>query len=390
MKTSKKYKKILLVGYNYAPEPTGIGKYSGEMIEWLARKGYHCTVITTYPYYPFWKVQQPYLKNRFWYKHEKQMFDSGGSIDVYRCPMFVPKNPSGLKRILLDASFFGSAFLQLLKLMFVVRFDYAIMVVPSFQLGLLGVLLKKIKNTKLIYHIQDLQIEAAQDLDMIKSRHLIKALFKLENYIFKKSDIISSISESMVKLIEQKSKKPVYLFPNWADTDFFHPIDDSSNLKKEFGFNTDDKIILYSGGIGEKQGLAVILDVAKEYVNQPSVKFIICGTGPYKKKLQEVSKEKLLHNVFFFPLQPNEKFNRFLNMADVHLVIQKSKASDLVMPSKLTTILAVGGIAVITANKESGLHELVSRYNMGTLVEAENKEALDNGIQNTLKILVQF
>ena len=67
-------------------------------------------------------------------------------------------------------------------------------------------------------------------------------------------------------------------------------------------------------------------------------------------------------------------------MADVHLVIQKSHASDLVMPSKLTTILAVGGIALITANEGTGLHELVSRHQMGILVDAENQEALQTGI----------
>jgi colanic acid biosynthesis glycosyl transferase WcaI len=71
-------------------------------------------------------------------------------------------------------------------------------------------------------------------------------------------------------------------------------------------------------------------------------------------------------------------------MADVHLVIQKAKASDLVMPSKLTTILSVGGLALITANKESGLHALVKKYDMGILVEAESQTALNKGIEDAL------
>ena len=47
-------KRILLIGYNFSPEPTGIGKYSGEMIQWLGNQGYDCTVLTAYPYYPYW------------------------------------------------------------------------------------------------------------------------------------------------------------------------------------------------------------------------------------------------------------------------------------------------------------------------------------------------
>ena len=87
-----------------------------------------------------------------------------------------------------------------------------------------------------------------------------------------------------------------------------------------------------------------------------------------------------LNNVHFLPLQPKADFNAFLNMADLHLVIQKEKASDLVMPSKLTTILAVGGMALITANPESTLHQVVKKHQMGLLVAAENQEALNGAI----------
>lgn len=58
-----KKERILLLGGNYVPEPTGIGKYNGEMMSWLSREGYECGVITSYPYYPFWKAQAPYEKN---------------------------------------------------------------------------------------------------------------------------------------------------------------------------------------------------------------------------------------------------------------------------------------------------------------------------------------
>ena len=102
-------KRILLIGYNFYPEPTGIGKYSGEQIQCLAKNGYDCTVITSYPYYPFWSVQEPYTKHRFWYKTEEVKYESGGKITIHRCPMYVPSKPSGLKRIILDFTFFLSS-----------------------------------------------------------------------------------------------------------------------------------------------------------------------------------------------------------------------------------------------------------------------------------------
>ena len=87
-----------------------------------------------------------------------------------------------------------------------------------------------------------------------------------------------------------------------------------------------------------------------------------------------------LHNVIFYPTQPSSQFNRFLNMADIHLVIQKANAADLVMPSKLTTILAVEGLALITANEGTSLYELVNGNKMGIVVQAENQQALYEGL----------
>lgn len=374
-------KRILLISYNYFPEPTGIGKYNGEMIGWFASQGYDCTVLTSYPYYPHWKVQEPYYKKRFWYTVERQHdTQSSGQIKIIRCPQYVPQKPSGLKRILLDMSFFMSATIPLIGLLFQKKIDFVICIAPSFQLGILGVIYKKLRGARLVYHIQDMQIEAARDLNMIKSKSLINILFKVEKFIFDQAAVVSSISDGMVGKISEKAKKPVLLFPNWTDTTLFYPIEDRASLKLAFGYKPTDKLVVYSGSIGEKQGLEAILHAANELRKFDDIKFIICGSGPYKIELQKMAEHLKLENLNFLPLQPFEKFNQFLNVADLHLIIQKSGASDLVMPSKLTTILSVGGLSLITANKGSGLYILAEKYNIGLLVEAENQPALNAGI----------
>ncbi len=377
---SRTRKKILFIGYNFAPELTGIGKYSGEMMHWMAEQGHTCTVLTAYPYYPQWKVQQPYKKNRFWYKKEQTAFPSGGKLTVLRCPMYVPAHPSGLKRMLLDTSFSITAGVALLPKLFQKKCDWVISIAPSFQLGLLGIFYKKLKGAKHLYHIQDLQIEAAQDLGLIKSATVLNWLYGIERFIFKHSDVVSSISEGMIERIAQKAKKPVLFFPNWTNTTSFYPLTNKEELKAQFGFKASDWVVLYAGAIGEKQGLEAIVHAAKAFKTKKNMQFVICGTGPYQEKLLQLTVEMQLDNVHFMPLQPMAQFNAFLNMADLHLVIQKEKASDLVMPSKLTTILAVGGLAFVTANEHSSLFKLITKYKMGILVAAENQKALNEGI----------
>lgn len=375
---------ILLIGYNFKPELTGIGKYSGEMIHWLAEKGYQCTVITTYPYYPYWKVQKPYHKNRFWFKTEIEDFASGGRIKILRCPVYIPSKPTAGRRMLLDFTFLLSAFILTMFLFFTRKFGYVLTVAPSFQLGLLGILFKKFQNAKFLYHIQDMQIEAARDLNLIRSKTIINGLFKIENFILRHADCVSTVSKGMRKKIKEKFNDDVYLLANWADIDFFTPLKNKTQLKLEFGFKRTDKIILYSGAIGEKQGLELILNAAKEFEDVENLKFVICGSGPYKGKLIDIKNELGLKNLIFFPLQPMSEFNKFLNIADVHLVVQKSQAGDLVMPSKLTSIWAVGGLALVTANEDTELHRIMKKHEIGLVIKPDDQNALNEGIKNAV------
>lgn len=372
-------KKILLIAGNYYPEPTGIGRYNAEMIDWLADNGFDCTVLSTYPYYPYWKVQEPYNKKQHWYSKEIKTTPHKNNITVYRCPQYVPSAPTAKKRVLLDLSYFLSVSVKLLTSAGK-KYDYVINVTPPLPLGIAALVFKS-SGAKFLYHVQDLQVDAAQELRMLSSKTLLNILFKIEKYILKRADSISTISESMKQNIMRKTDKPVFLFPNWSDTKRFSPMHDRSGLKQSFGFESNVPLVLYSGAIGEKQGLEALLDIAKHFQTiQRKVQLVICGSGPYKQVLQQKATELALKNIAFLPLQPDEKLNAFLNMADVHLVVQKANAAGLVMPSKLANILSVGGLALITANLDSGFYNLISDHEMGLLCNAEDTAALTNAI----------
>jgi colanic acid biosynthesis glycosyl transferase WcaI len=91
---------VLVYGLNYAPELTGIGKYSGEMVGQLVADGYEVQVITAPPYYPDWQVFAGH--SNWWSSLDVK---SNGSLHVIRCPLWVPSKPTGLKRILHLLSF---------------------------------------------------------------------------------------------------------------------------------------------------------------------------------------------------------------------------------------------------------------------------------------------
>jgi colanic acid biosynthesis glycosyl transferase WcaI len=371
--------KIIIYGINYAPELTGIGKYTGEMASWLAKEGHEVTVVTAPPYYPEWQVHKTY-KGKWWSKENRE------GVTVYRCPLYVPKNVTSAKRIIHEFSFLAGFFPVWLLTFLQKKYDVVLCISPPFHLGLLPLLYAKIRGVKFINHIQDLQVDAAKDLGMIKNKRFLDLMFGTEKFILDKGDFVSTISTGMLKKIKRKyiEESKTFLFPNWVDEDFIYPLPKEESLRKEFGIPEGDRVILYSGNLGEKQGLEIILEVARHFTKRKDVHFIISGTGGGKDKLVKQAEEHGLTNIRFLPLQPYEKLAALLATADIHLVLQKKSASDLVMPSKLTGILAAAGCALVTALPGTSLYHLIHRHQMGILVEPESTLALTQGIEDAL------
>ncbi|REA64490.1 colanic acid biosynthesis glycosyltransferase WcaI [Dyadobacter luteus] len=371
--------RILVYGINYSPELTGIGKYTGEMCAWLAKQGHEVTVITALPYYPEWQVH-PNYRGKMWHREVME------GVEVYRCPLYVPQEVTSLKRIIHEFTFLASTLPIWFLLLFRKKFDITFTINPPFHLGLLPLLFSKLNRSKVISHIQDLQVDAAKDLGMIKNENFLNIMFGMESFILKNSTVVSTISDGMQRKIEMKDINPakIWQFPNWVDEQTIKPLSKAQSLRSEFGFTDADKVVLYSGNLGEKQGLEVIIDAAKTFQSQPDVHFFISGTGGGKERLVRLAQDAGLTNVQFHPLQPYEKLSALLAMADVHLVLQKKSASDLVLPSKLTGILASGGCAIVTALPGTTLYDVINKYNMGILAEPESSSALVAAIQTGL------
>ncbi|MGV3705084.1 MAG: WcaI family glycosyltransferase [Arcticibacter sp.] len=368
-------KKVLILGINFSPELTGIGKYTGEMVDWLVEKDYEVTMITSFPYYPNWSVQKPYSGKTY-----KKEVDRDGKLNVFRCPMYVPLNPTGGRRVLQEFTFLLSSFFVVFYLLFKKKHHQIFVMAPPFHLGFLALFYRFFKGGKIDYHIHDMQIEAARQLKIIKAELVFKILFKLEKFILDRVDYVSTISGGMKAKVQQKVKKDIIMFPNWVDTQKLYPLNNRSGLKRSWGYQADEKIILYSGSIGEKQGLQSLIPIAKSLESYSFIKFIICGIGPYKEQLMKLAADAKLSNISFLPLQPLDQFNSLLNLADVHLVLQKKNAADLMLPSKLTGILSSGGLALVTADPGTSLYKAVVDHKMGVVIPSEDENALKDAI----------
>jgi len=79
-------------------------------------------------------------------------------------------------------------------------------------------------------------------------------------------------------------------------------------------------------------------------------------------------------NVTLLPLQPLARLNHLLNAADIHLLPQRASAADLVMPSRLSAMLASGRPVIATAHEGTQVAMVVE--GRGLVVPAEDADAL--------------
>lgn len=373
--------KILLYGINYSPELTGIGKYSGEMARWLATQGHEVRVVTAPPYYPDWKVWRGFSSWRFNKCHED-------GVIVIRCPLYVPSKPSALKRLLHLACFsLSSSFAVLAQLRW--KPDLLVLVVPTLFCAPQTLLLAKLTGAKSVLHIQDYEVDALFGLGITRGNGLKRFAFATERAILRSFDRVSTISSGMLRRATQKgvAKERLCFFPNWSETSRFLNVGRDRALLARLGVDPGKRVLLYSGNIGEKQGLENVIEVAERLKARTDLVFLIVGKGAGKARLLDMVQQKGLTNVVFAPLQPYEDLPVLLASADCHLVIQKRGAADAVLPSKLTNILAVGGNAVITADPDTTLGLLCADHpGIAVLVEPESVNALIEGIEHALAL----
>ncbi|HUP07648.1 MAG TPA: glycosyltransferase WbuB [Caldimonas sp.] len=355
--------RIVLLSMNYAPELTGIGKYSGEMAQGLIERGHEVTVVCAPPYYPAWSVQSPY---RAWHYRTERPHPK---LTVLRCPVWVPKRLRGSTRLLHLASFAITS-LPILLALVCWRPKVVFTVAPALFCAPAAWLAARLAGAKAWLHVQDFEIDAAFGLGMLRSGRMHRLASFLERTLLRRFDTVSTISSRMLRQLATKGK-PLHeteLLPNWVDVQSVRPLGAPSPMRAELGIAASSVVCLCSGTINRKQGLDVVVETARLLGGDRRIVFVICGNGEMRGALQASARG--LQNVRFLDLRPAEELNALLNMADIHLLPQLRGAADLVMPSKLVGMLASGRPIIAAARPGTEIASIVS--GCGIVTEPED------------------
>ncbi len=363
------------------------------MVADLASLGCLVTVVTTPPYYPQWKIasgfsgfaysrqitkpapafevsgraltagsfllEKPPAASAVPLEKLDDLEKNNGSVEVIRCPLWVPRQVNAWKRVVHLASFGLSSIPVVLWKAISLRPDVIMTVEPAAFCMPTTLIAARLCGAKAWLHIQDFEVDAAFDLGILRQPILKKMVLAVEAFLMRRFDRVSSISPKMVERLADKgvSLDRIRLFPNWVDCDAMRPLENAKALRAQFGLPADKCIALYAGNIGAKQGLDIVIDAAKLCALRDDIHFVICGHGAAFPAIEESARG--LANVQLLPVQPMEVFNELMNAVDIHLLPQRGDAADLVMPSKLTGMLATGRPVIACASIGTQIAQVV-------------------------------
>ena len=338
--------RAIVWGINYAPEFTGIAPHNVALCEFLVASGDNVLMVTGFPYYPSWEKRSEDCGQVY-------RTDQINGVSVYRCWQFVPTRVSALKRIFHEASFVFTSTLRVLSLP---RADVYVLVSPPLLLGVAGWLVGQIKSAPFVFHVQDMQPDAAVGLGMLQASWFTKALYGLESFAYKHAARVSGITRGMLKSFRGKGipeSKLVY-FPNAIEL-----IDAASppacgEFRSRHGFAPEEFLAIYAGNLGVKQGLDVLLETAP-LLRDPRIRILVCGDGAQRGPLEARVREMKLPNFSMLPLQVGRDYRALLVDADVCFITQQAGAGNSFFPSKLLGLLAESKPIVTVAAPECEL-----------------------------------
>ena len=363
--------RLLIHGINYAPEIVGIGKYSSELAEWMALRGHTVCVHTARPYYPQWRVPEDYCESR---DHEQL-----NGVAVNRHAIYVPADPGGVSRLLHHASWLRNSWPGMLRDAKSFKPDIVLAIAPSLMGAPAALRVASRHRIPSVLHVQDFEVGAAHAAKLLASGSLLRVAGAVERALIHRFNYVTTISAAMDSRLHLMglSKDRTTIVRNWADIDTITPQPPGqSDLRKALGLEPGKIVLLYAGSISRKQGLDVVLKAARVLQHRSDLKFLVFGEGPTKEHYQSQARD--LPNVVFGPFQPREKLNDLLATADIHLLPQIAGAADLVLPSKLTGMLASGRPVIATTPARSGLAAEVT--NVGRVVPPADPQPLVRAI----------
>lgn len=218
--------------------------------------------------------------------------------------------------------------------------------------------------------------------ELRKNSFIAKIFNFIAKWMYKKSDLITTVSLLKKENIENKNERlkgKVEYISNGVD-DFFLKLQESKSFKEEYKFDSFFSVI-HVGKIGKAQDLDSLLDLAKICRKNKDIRFFLIGDGVERNRILKRIEEENIENVVYCGKRNiNEVYTayKYAKLSYVSLVNENLLDS---VPTKLYESLFMGCPVLLSAKGESRKVLEESRFGLGS-----DPKDLDKLTENFFKI----
>jgi glycosyltransferase involved in cell wall biosynthesis len=369
---------VLIVSINYAPEQTGFAQHVAALAESLVKCGHAVTVLTGFPFAPQW---------RRWpeYGHRTIAREAVNGVEVIRLSHFIPRRPGRLlQRLWMELSF---------SLMATPALAWSQQPAPNLvmyygaqpSLAMFSRLLACWRRIPYVVSIQDLAAQAAADVGIVRHSMIRRLMEQFEFSTYRSASRALVLCDAFRDALVAHGYQPdrIHVIPSPIDIDHIRPVAPTYRFRAANEIGDDDFVILYAGSMGLKQGLANVIEAARDLAQTAQgIKWVLVGEGEAAPLLRQLIQQYGMHDhVRLLPLRPEEEMPDMFASANLLLLNQLDSVKTTVVPSKLLTYMAAGKPILAAINPKSQGAELLRRATGGELVEADNPRALAAGVR---------
>jgi glycosyltransferase involved in cell wall biosynthesis len=360
---------ILIVGFYYEPEQTGIAPYAAGLARGLVERGHRVRAIVGYPHYPHWKVAEGYGGLRM-----REVIDG---VEITRVRHPVPSSSTGLGRIGMEAAYAAHAAMIRGR-----QPDVVLAISPSLLSVATAFVWRKPGRTPLGVITQDIYSRAATETGALGGRGA-RTVARLESLLLSRADGVSVIHETFGDVVTSLlgvDPAKVTVIRNWSH--IAEPTGDRAATRRRLAWRDEEVIALHAGNMGEKQGLENVVEAARiaESSGLP-VRFVLLGDGARRHALEGIGSG--LRTLQFLDPLPAGEFENALGAADVLILNEKPGVAEMSVPSKLTTYFAAGRPVVAAVDSRGASTREMQASGAGTCVDSGKPHVLLDTVLRT-------
>jgi colanic acid biosynthesis glycosyl transferase WcaI len=374
---------IAILVQDFAPE-TGAGpaRITELSAEWM-RAGHTVSVVTAFPNRRLpgqrdGEIPLPY-RRKLW------MTEDWNGVNTYRSWLYTSPKRGFARTLLNNLTFAATSLLN--GFANLPRPDVLIASGPPYFAQFAGAAIAGVHQIPFVLEIRDLWPDYLAEMQVIKSRLLLSAMFGSEKWLLSQAKAITVVTESFKKRIAAKgvNDADVMVIPNGVDTSRYFASDERLQLDG-LVLPPDVPLVGYLGTFGAGQGLAAVLDAARLlHARGVRAHFALVGDGPDRASLEADLIARPTPNVTIHAPIPRDSTRALYNSCSVVLVPHAALPvlGDTV-PSKIFEVMACERPLVAALRGEGA--RIVQRSSGGILANPGDAESIAHAVTEALHL----